>query len=323
MRMPDMPTLENIRAGGKRAVAQMLSLVEGAELRDDVCVLLDRAYVQPIAQVIGLTGPPGVGKSTLIDAMIRHWRGAGLSVGVIAVDPSSHLSGGALLGDRIRMRTDPEDTGVFVRSLAARGRLGGLSDNTFAAVVLMRAVYDRVIVETVGVGQSEADIAAVADTVLLCVQPGSGDTLQFMKAGIMEIPHVAVVTKADFGAPAQAALRDLRGSLGLSARARDGWEVKCAAVSASAGEGVSALIGLAGEHFAWLGTSGVAAQRHGQAQNWMRAAIASRFGAEGVKAAGQMIRIPPESGPFSQVQDILRRMRVVMECPADGVPGSH
>ena len=172
------------------------------------------------AQVIGLTGPPGVGKSTLIARLIEALRAEDRSVGVIAIDPSSRRSGGALLGDRVRLALDAEDPGVFVRSMAARGRLGGLAAEAFAATLLMRAVYDRVIVETVGVGQSETDIAIVADTVVLCVQPGSGDSLQYIKAGIAEIPDIAVIGKADLGSIALKAQSDLEAALALERRDR-------------------------------------------------------------------------------------------------------
>ena len=137
---------------------------------------------------------------------------------MIAVDPSSRRTGGALLGDRARIATDPEDRGVFVRSMAARDRLGGLSDQTVAAMVLMRAIYDLVLVESVGIGQSEADISFVADTVLLCVQPGSGDSLQFMKAGVTELPDVVAVTKADMEA-ARRTRADVEGALTLYSEA--------------------------------------------------------------------------------------------------------
>ena len=141
-------------------------------------------------------------------------------MGVIAVDPSSRRSGGALLGDRTRIETDPADPGVFVRSMAARRRLGGVADLTFPAAVLMRACFDWVIVETVGVGQSEVEIADCADLVVFCAQPGSGDALQFMKAGVMEMPDVVLVTKGDLGAPASRAAADVRGALSLAAAER-------------------------------------------------------------------------------------------------------
>ena len=168
---------------------------------------------------------PGVGKSSLCAALVAAWRKAGKTVGVIAVDPSSKSSGGALLGDRVRIVHDSTDEGSFVRSMAARDRLGGLADQTLAAMVVMRALFDRVLIETVGVGQSETDVAGVADTVVFCVQPGSGDSLQFMKAGIVEIPHLIVVTKADLGAAAERARADVAGALSL-ATAGDEWPVK-------------------------------------------------------------------------------------------------
>jgi LAO/AO transport system kinase len=165
------------------------------------------------AHVVGVTGPPGAGKSTLLGALVGAWRAAGRTVAVLAVDPSSRRSGGALLGDRARIPYDPEDRGVFIRSTAAAGRLGGLAPATRAAAHALAAAFDVVVVETVGVGQSETEIAEVADTVAVVVQPGSGDVLQFLKAGIMEIPDVLVVTKADLGEIAMRARRDLSAAL--------------------------------------------------------------------------------------------------------------
>ena len=147
-------------------------------------------------EFVAILGKSGSGKSTLINGLIKKWRQRNKTVGVLAIDPSSHKTGGALLGDRTRMLTDPDDQGVFVRSLAARGQLGGLSQLTFPSLVLMRALYDVSIIETVGVGQSERDITMHADSIVLCVQPGSGDSLQFMKSGIMEIPDIASARNA-------------------------------------------------------------------------------------------------------------------------------
>ena len=165
------------------------------------------------AHVVGITGPPGAGKSTLLGALVRVWRARGRSVGVLAVDPSSKRSGGALLGDRARIDADPADRALFIRSMAAGERLGGLAPATRAAAQALSAAFDVVVVETVGVGQSETEVAEAADTVAVVVQPGSGDVLQFLKAGIMEVPDVLVVTKADLGAVAQRAVRDLRAAL--------------------------------------------------------------------------------------------------------------
>jgi LAO/AO transport system kinase len=161
------------------------------------------------AHLIGITGPPGAGKSTLISALLGDWRAAGRSVAVLAVDPSSKRSGGSLLGDRARIEQEPGDDGILIRSTAAGARLGGLAAPTREAVDALAAAFDVVVVETVGVGQSETDVADVCDTVAVAVQPASGDVLQFLKAGIMEVPDVLVVTKADLGDAAARSRRDL------------------------------------------------------------------------------------------------------------------
>ncbi len=170
--------------------------------------------------IIGVTGPPGAGKSTLLSALVRTWRDRGRTVAVLAVDPSSKRSGGSLLGDRARIEFDPSDHGLFIRSTAAGERLGGLAPATRAAAQALAPAFDIVVIETVGVGQSETDVADVADTVAVIVQPGSGDALQFLKSGIMETPDVLVVTKADLGQIAIRARRDLSAALrSLGARA--------------------------------------------------------------------------------------------------------
>jgi GTPase len=163
--------------------------------------------------MVGITGPPGAGKSTLLSALLHAWRGQQRSVAMLAVDPSSRRSGGSLLGDRARIDFDPSDRAVFIRSTAAGERLGGLAWGTRAAAQALAAAFDVVVIETVGVGQAETDIAEVADTVAVIVQPGSGDALQFLKSGIMEIPDVLVVTKSDLGQVAISARRDLNAAL--------------------------------------------------------------------------------------------------------------
>ena len=160
------------------------------------------AWSAPPGLAIGLTGPPGVGKSTLTGALVKHYRAQGRRVAVLAVDPSSRRTGGALLGDRARIASDPSDKDLFVRSLAARDHLGGLAELAMPALVLFRALYDVVLIETVGVGQSETEVADLADLVVFCAQPSSGDALQFMKAGVAEIPDLVVVCKAPRGRPA-------------------------------------------------------------------------------------------------------------------------
>jgi LAO/AO transport system kinase len=165
------------------------------------------------AHLIGVTGPPGAGKSTLLSALLHAWRASGRTAAVLAVDPSSRRSGGSLLGDRARIEFDPSDGGTLIRSMAAEQRLGGLARASRISANALAAAFDVVVIETVGVGQSETDVADVVDTVALVVQPGGGDVLQFLKSGIMEIPDVLVVTKADLGQIAMRARRDLTAAL--------------------------------------------------------------------------------------------------------------
>ena len=207
------------------------------------------------------------------------------------------------------MRTDPGDDGAFVRSLASRGTLGGLTELAFPAVVLMRALFDRVVVETVGVGQSEADISTVADTVVLCVQPGSGDSLQFMKAGIMEIPDVAVVTKADMGPPARRALADLKGALGF-ASGGGGDGIGCYMVSVTRQEGLDEFIAALDARYAALAGAGLDARRRVHAEGWLRTAILQRFGHAGLAAASQALTLPQAQAPFGHCRSILQRLQV-------------
>ncbi len=305
--------LEALRAGGKQALARALTALETTAgetgLPDPATLaLLDTAWADPTGRVIGLTGPPGVGKSTLTDALLQRFRGEGLRVGVIAVDPSSLITGGALLGDRTRIRTDPEGEATFVRSFAARDRLGGLSDQAFAAAVLMRAVHDRVIVESVGIGQSEADIGLVADTLVLCVQPGSGDSLQFMKAGIMELPDVVAVTKADTGSAARRARADVEGAIGLFER-RSQWSVPVVPVSAVTGEGLDDLVAAVDAHGAYMGEADrLAERRDRQALDWMRDGVRQRFGAYGSKRMNSLSLEPDASAPFRALAEIIARI---------------
>jgi LAO/AO transport system kinase len=195
--------------------------------------------------VIGVTGPPGAGKSTLLSALLKRWREQGRSVAMLAVDPSSRRSGGSLLGDRARIEFDPADRGVFIRSTSAGERLGGLAWATRAAAHALAAAFDVVVIETVGVGQAETEVADVADTVAVVVQPGSGDVLQFLKAGIMEIPDVLVVTKADLGKIATQTRRDVSAAL----RSLGSVSTSVVAVSSlSPPQGIEELIAALDEH---------------------------------------------------------------------------
>lgn len=199
--------------------------------------------------VIGVTGPPGAGKSTLLSALLRAWRGEQRTVAMLAVDPSSRRSGGSLLGDRARIDFDPADRGVLIRSTAAGERLGGLASATRAAAHALAAAFDIVVIETVGVGQGETEIADVADTVVVVVQPGSGDVLQFLKSGITEIPDVLVVTKADLGQIAMRTSRDL----GAALRSLGSTSTSVLAVSSvSPPSGIEELVGALAEHRAEL-----------------------------------------------------------------------
>src|SRR6185503_3190413 len=207
-----------LREGDRSAAAAALNVIENRSDRDATRALLTELSPaalggEPAAHVIGITGPPGAGKSSLLSALVAEWRRRGTTVAVLAVDPSSKRSGGSLLGDRARIDHDPRDDGVLIRSTAAGTRLGGLAPPTREAAQALAAAYDVVVVETVGVGQSETDVEELCDTTAVVVQPASGDTLQFLKAGIMEVPDVLVVTKSDLGDVALRAQRDLRAAL--------------------------------------------------------------------------------------------------------------
>ncbi len=306
MKPPRVPSLAQIAAGGKRGVASALALIETARGTAELAELLDAAVAHPRAHVTGLTGPPGVGKSTLTNALLRMWRKADESVAIIAVDPSSRVSGGALLGDRARIVSDPKDPHVFIRSMAARDRLGGLSDETLAAVALLRALYDRVLVETVGIGQSEADIVLVADTIVLCIQPASGDSLQFMKAGVMELPDVVAVTKADLGAPASRARSEAEGALSLFSRGSEKWRVPVVLVSATRGDGLADLHASVEAHCAHLAGGGrLAARRARQERMWVEENVRTRFGTAGLAAARD---IRADGGPFTRERHIANEL---------------
>jgi len=305
--------LHSLKHDGKAGLARALARIERRPDSPEVVALLDAAWKAPRGIVWGITGPPGVGKSTLVGSLIRRLREQGLRVAVIAIDPSSRRSGGALLGHRVRLLADPQDPDLFVRSMAARDRLGGLAALTWSAAILMRALYDRVIVETVGVGQSETDVAGLADSVLFCVQPGSGDSLQFMKAGIMEIPHVAAVTKADIGTAARRALKDLRAALSL-VEAEDGWPVRCLSCSAASGSGLEELQAVLDAHAAWLRTGGrLGARRERQAQEWVMASLRDDYGRLGFGRLDEE-EIHHEEDPFSKRRWLRARIEASLSC---------
>ncbi|KUJ64715.1 transporter [Streptomyces albus subsp. albus] len=260
--MVDVPELvEQARQGRPRAVARLISLVEGAspQLREVMAAL---APLTGNAYVVGLTGSPGVGKSTSTSALVAAYRKAGKRVGVLAVDPSSPFSGGALLGDRVRMSEHASDPGVYIRSMATRGHLGGLAWAAPQAIrVLDAAGCDVVLVETVGVGQSEVEIAAQADTSVVLLAPGMGDGIQAAKAGILEIGDVYVVNKADRDG-ADATVRELNHMLGLGeARGPGDWRPPIVKTVAARAEGVEEVVAALEKHRAWMEERGVLGER--------------------------------------------------------------
>ena len=251
-RSNDVPALiAGARDGDHRAVARLISLIEN----DDPKLREVAAALTPYtgkARVIGLTGAPGVGKSTTTNELVRALRAEGKRVGVLAVDPSSPFTGGAILGDRVRMQDHATDSGVYIRSMSSRGHLGGLSAAAPQAVrVLDGAGCDVVLVETVGVGQAEVAVASLADTVMVLLAPGMGDAIQAVKAGILEIADVFVVNKADRDG-ADATYTDIQGMIALGDRAAGEWRPQVVKASAVRGQGIDDVVTALGKHESWL-----------------------------------------------------------------------
>lgn len=288
-----------LRSGDRAAVAEALNLVEdqrpAQRLTADRLLAelerhegLDDASLAPgVALRVGFTGAPGTGKSSLIDALVRQLRDSDRSVGIIAVDPSSKQSGGALLGDRLRVRSASSDPGVFLRSMAARDRLGGLSEPTRAGVEILAAAFDVVFVETVGVGQSEAEIVNLVHTLVFIAQPGAGDSVQFMKAGLLEVPDIFVVNKADVGPAAERTRNELLGGLGLTEPKPDVWTPPALLASARDRVGIEAITQAIFDHRHYLESSNTLTARleNGRTE-WLLATLATRYGSYGIEALG-------------------------------------
>lgn len=271
---PALNLVDDVRPGPQRDAFTLLEALE------------ERAP-QPGAARVGLTGAPGAGKSTLLDALVRSLRARHETVGIVAVDPSSRRTGGALLGDRVRVRSGATDRGVFFRSMAARNALGGLADGTRASVTVLATVFDRVFVETVGVGQSESDVAMVCDTLVYVAQPAAGDVLQFMKAGVLELPDVFVVNKSDLGAVAERTASELDAGLGLGERAAQDWTPPVVLTSARDGQGIERLIEVLDAHRAHLEqTGGLATRRRAADLAFVRTSLERRYGSYGLARLG-------------------------------------
>jgi LAO/AO transport system kinase len=310
-------------------VAEALNLADDRrpEPRAAALRLLDRLEREapfPGAPRVGVTGAPGAGKSTLLDALVRGLRVRGETVGIVAVDPSSRETGGALLGDRIRVRSAGRDPGVFIRSMAARERLGGLADATRAGVTVLACAFDRVFVETVGVGQSEVEIASLVDTLVYVANPGTGDVLQFMKAGVMEVPDVFVVNKADQGPAASRTAHELESGLGLAERPRDGWIPPVLLASARDGTGTAEVLAALDRHHAHLLAAGrLRARRERGREGFVLEALERRYGSYGLARIGgreavrERVRERGDASSFrlaselgGEIEDALRKPRV-------------
>jgi LAO/AO transport system kinase len=305
---------ERVGAGDARAVARAISLIEdeqqaGADLLREIYPRTGHAYL------VGVTGPPGAGKSTLVDRLTAEIRRAGQTVGIIAVDPTSPFSGGAILGDRVRMGAHFGDEGVFIRSMATRGHLGGLARATSdAALVLDAAGKDVVFLETVGTGQSEVGVMSIADTVVLALMPGSGDSIQALKAGIMEIPDVIVINKMDHPM-AKTMMNEVRQVLSLGPH--EGWKPPIVLTEAMRGEGVDALWEKIQEHRAWLETEGELERRRRRNLAHEVFAVAStrarRRLEEAVREDPELLRLLDEVqsrklDPLTAVREILEKV---------------
>jgi len=306
--------VEGVRTGDRRALARAITLIESSDGR--AYELIKELYPETgRAYVVGVTGPPGVGKSSLISALIRHVRAQERSVGVISVDPSSPFTRGALLGDRIRLADHFLDPEVFIRSMGTRGHLGGLAEATLQAALLLDAAGKELLfLETVGAGQSEVEIITIADTVLLVLMPGSGDSIQALKAGIMEIPDVIAVNKRDHPA-AKTMVNEVRSILSLDTD--EGWRPPIVLTEAVQGEGVEELWGKIEEHRRYLEENDLLAERRAQHLAGEVFAVASARAKnhleQAVKDSPELLRLlgevqRRELDPLSAVREILEKV---------------
>ena len=291
--------------GEQRALARAITRCESGLGEPLIRAVFERAGR---AMTIGLTGPPGVGKSTLTAALVVRLRRLNKTVGVISVDPSSPFSHGALLGDRIRLTEHFVDQGVFIRSMASRGHLGGVAGATADTVTLMDAFgFDVVLIETVGVGQSEIEIAEIAETILVALQPGSGDSVQMLKAGILEIADVFVVNKRDHPMAPQLE-REIRSMMEMIDD--PGWVPRLVATQAIDGQGVDELWNAIAEHDAYLRSSGEIAHRRRAAYEHRVRALA--LGALERRVTGLVSALPAGSDPYTAAHGVLARFEALV-----------
>jgi LAO/AO transport system kinase len=310
---------EDALKGDKRSIARLLTVVENglSEARDAIAILYPKTGK---AHIIGITGSPGVGKSTLIEKMIKEIRKRDKTVGVVAVDPTSPFSGGAFLGDRVRMQSISTDEGVFIRSMATRGSLGGIARATNDVVkVLDASGMDFIIVETVGAGQSEVEIMRITETVVVMLSPGAGDDIQVLKAGMMEIGDVFVVNKADLE-NAQRVVVDIKNTLSMK-EAEEGWRTPVVKTVATTGDGVDELLETIVRHREHLKSSGVSEQRKRRVEDEVVSAIrekAADYIIDSLRSSKQLeetvVRVMNlEKDPYTAVDDLLSMLRIKPE----------
>jgi LAO/AO transport system kinase len=283
--------VDGIRNGEALAVARALNLIDARAIqdRDKATTILNELSGKKSSEKavrVGLTGAPGAGKSSLVDSIIGEVRNRNLTIGVVAVDPSSATTGGALLADRIRAKRGVGDSGVFFRSMAARGRLGGIASATRATVEVLASAYDWVIVETVGVGQSEIEVANLVDTLVYVAQPGAGDILQYMKAGLLELPDIFAVNKADLGAPAHRTERELKRGLTFGKASAEMWEPPVLLTSASDDTGISELVDTVELHRVAVSSEDRRRRRRQGSERFVVEELRASYGDYGISAIG-------------------------------------
>jgi LAO/AO transport system kinase len=322
---------DRLRASDRAAVAEALNLIEDERpaQRESADLLLaelegrdrDATDSSRAALRVGITGAPGAGKSSLIDALVRELRRTDCTVGIVAVDPSSQKSGGALLGDRLRVRSASNDPGVFLRSMAARDRLGGLSRTTRAAVEILAAAFDVVLVETVGVGQSEAEIVNLVHTLVFVAQPGTGDSVQFMKAGLIEMPDIFVVNKSDAGPAAERTQSELLGGLGLVDPKPGAWTPPALLASARDSVGIEAITQALFAHREFLEASDALTTRIDRGRTeWILASLTERYGSHGIETLGgrEAVRQTLRAETKQAVPVLLRKLSGAIEAKLGG-----